>query len=315
MGNIQSSSNKNVDFKERVENIYNQVLSQKNIEQTIQNSYCNKLVDVIQNQVLDKYENEALLEQGKKVLLDFNIQNTDNKILCKKLSNYYVKKINLIGTIINSIRLAHLKLDRIKNGGICFDNRNNLLKNTDKLVDIPIQPTIPFNISSNIEPIFIADDFIENRKKVLEKAGINNTGLLETLSLIEIDNPNECVKNGGKWLSTRKDLENVYLVPTVSLLKENSMWVDTLNKLETNVYENVGKLVNMLDLLVEERVEPKMIEGREQRIKTFRDRSIYDKDLDSLIIKTKKQILDLFLDLDSYFLILFSMNIIKISKK
>ena len=190
MGNIQSSSNKNVDFKERVENIYNQVLSQKNIEQTIQNSYCNKLVDVIQNQVLDKYENEALLEQGKKVLLDFNIQNTDNKILCKKLSNYYVKKINLIGTIINSIRLAHLKLDRIKNGGICFDNRNNLLKNTDKLVDIPIQPTIPFNISSNIEPIFIADDFIENRKKVLEKAGINNTGLLETLSLIEIDNPN-----------------------------------------------------------------------------------------------------------------------------
>lgn len=218
-----------------------------------------------------------------------------------------MKKVNLIGTIINSIRLAHLKLDRINNGGLCFSERG-LTGPTKIPIRLPIHPSIPYKMKIDLEPIILDQEYVENRKRVLKKAGLSEKGLLESLALIEIDNERECVKNGGRWLETRSEAEKVYLIPSESLKKENHKWFETMAKLESNTYNNIGKLINILDLLVEERIEPRMINGKEERIKFYRDRLILDKDLDSLIIKTKRQIMDLFLDLDSYFLILFSIR-------
>jgi hypothetical protein len=52
------------------------------------------------------------------------------------------------------------------------------------------------------------------------------------------------------------------------------------------------------------------VNGKENRVKVYRDRLILDKDLDSHILKTKKQLIELFIDLDSYFIILTSMKAI-----
>ena len=310
MGNHQSSANKNPNLKEDLEEIYNQVLSPKHIEETIQQRYCNDLLVVLKDDVLKKYSKDILGDEAKKISLGYNINREaaeQKNALCDRLAVYYMKKINLIGTIINSVRLAHLKLDRIKNGGLCFGD--NLLGGTAKKVtEIPIQPSIPYNIGIDVQPIFLEEDFMKHRREVLKKANIDNSQLIEVLSLIELDNERDCLKSGGKWLDTREDAQNLYLIPTEEVRKNNKKWFENLEKLETSVYENVGKLVNMLDLLVEERIEPRMINGKEERIKIFRDRLIFDGDLDSLILKTKRQILDLFLDLDSYFLILFSIK-------
>ena len=303
MGNNPSKAQ---NIKEKVEDIYNEVLSPKNIERTIQGRYCNQLKFVLRDEVLEKYSKDVLGDNAKNIMLGIDMPSIDKGQLCDRMAQFYMKKINLIGTIINSIRLAHLKLDRIQNGGLCYgENRS---RPTNISVAIPVEPTLPFKIENNVEPILLDEHHLQNRKDVLKKAGLEDTNLLNTLALIEIDNEEDCKRNGGKWLSTREEAERVYLIPSPDLKRENKKWFETLVKLETKTYENIGKLVYTLDLLVEERVEPKMINGKEERVKNYRDRMIYDKDLDSLILKTKKQILDLFLDLDSYFLILFSIE-------
>ena len=318
MGNNGSSlsNEKKENLKNDLEEMYSQVLSSEHIEQTIQGQYCNNLQVIVTNDILKKYSNEYLKENAKNVVLGYSEKKTEdiNKI-CDRLAKYYIKKINLIGTIINCVRLAHIKLDRIKNGGICYGGEGNALQQTASKFNIPVEPSIPFKIDMNPELILLDDDILKIRQETLKKVKksgvqLDENSLLHNLAIIEIDNPEECSRAGGSWLSTRQDAEKIYVVPTEELRKENKRWFDTMNSLENAVYGKIGQLVSTLDLLVEERVEPKMVNGTEERIKMYRDRLIYDKDLDSLVIKTKKILVELFVDLDSYFLILTSINVI-----
>jgi hypothetical protein len=322
MGNkpsTYSSNEKILNIKHDLEDMYKQVLSPKNIEKTIKEDYCQNLQVSITNDVLKKYSDAYLKDSAKSIVLGYS-QNEEmveeKQEICKRLSEYFIKKINLIGTIINSIRLAHLKMDRIKNGGYCVHPNEQHMKPTEKLFSIPVEPTIPFKFNSkNTGLILLDQDILQIRKETLKtvsKSGIeiDQEGLLSKLALIEIDNSRECKKNGGNWLVNRNQAEKLYIVPNPELKSENKQWFDTLGKLESSVYAKIGELISSLDLLVEERIEPKMIDGKEERIKIYRDRLIFDKDLDSIVLKSKKQLIDLFIDLDSYFIILMTMKVV-----
>ena len=316
MGNKPSlvSDTKKSNVKHDLEEIYQQILSPENIEKTIQGQYCANLQFTISDNILKKYSEEYLKDTAKNVIVGYNEPMLkEKKQLCNKLAEYYVKKVNLIGTIINSVRLAHLKLDRIKNGRICYMSNGNPLKSTNHKFNIAIEPTMPFKVKSNTSLILLDEDLLKIREETLKKVKksdikIDDKSLINKLAIVEIDNPEECRKNGGKWLNTRADAEKFFVVPDNELKKENKRWFNTLKELETSIYTKIGQFVSTLDLLVEERVEPKMVNGKETRIKIYRDRLMMDKDLDSYIIKTKKQLIELFVDLDSYFIILTSMK-------
>ncbi len=321
MGNkpsTYSSNEKILNIKHDLEDMYKQVLSPKNIEKTIKEDYCQNLQVSITNDILKKYSDAYLKDSAKSIVLGFS-QNEEmdegKQEICKRLSEYFIKKINLIGTIINSIRLAHLKMDRIKNGGYCVHPKEQNMKPTEKLFSIPVEPSIPFKFKKNTGLILLDQDILQIRKETLKnvsKSGIeiDQEGLLSKLALIEIDNSRECKKNGGNWLVNRKQAEKLYIVPNPELKSENKQWFDTLGKLESSVYAKIGELISSLDLLVEERIEPKMIDGKEERVKIYRDRLIFDKDLDTIVLKSKKQLIDLFIDLDSYFIILMTMKVV-----
>jgi hypothetical protein len=319
MGN-QPSVQKIDEVKTRLETVYSDILSKENVRKTMDQEYCGNLKMFLTNDILKKYSKDVLGDLSKQVILGIeqgaqnNLDQKHNE-LCQKLSTYYVKKINLVGTIINTIRLAHLKIDRIKNGGMCYSK--NLLSGSGIGLEIPIQPSIPFNMEMNNDLIFLDKELIEMRKKVLEKAGLynskkvgDNDELLNVLAMVEIDNEEDCTRNGGRWLANRKDMEKVYLVPTPELVKENKDWLEQAKKMENAAYSKIASLITILDSVIEERVEPRMNNGREERIKVFRDRLVYDKDLDSLVIKTKKQISELFQELDTMYLILFSIKVV-----
>jgi len=323
MGNkpsTYSSNEKILNIKHDLEDMYKQVLSPKNIEKTIKEDYCQNLQVSITNDILKKYSDAYLKDSAKSIVLGYSSQTAEmdegKQEICKRLSEYFIKKINLIGTIINSIRLAHLKMDRIKNGGYCVHPKEQNMKPTEKLFSIPVEPTIPFKFNpKNTGLILLDQDILQIRKETLKKISksgveIDQEGLLNKLALIEIDNSRECKKNGGNWLVNRKQAEKLYIVPNSELKSENKQWFDTLSKLESSVYERIGELISSLDLLVEERIEPRMIDGKEERVKIFRDRLIFDKDLDTIVIKSKKQLIELFIDLDSYFIILMTMKVV-----
>ena len=318
MGNSSSklSSDKINTVKSDLEEMYNHLLSAENIEKTIQGQYCKNLKIVVTNDVLKKYTKEHLKEQSKEIILGYSEDNqTDINKICDILSEYYIKKINLVGSIILSIRLAHMKLERIKNGGLCYGGEGQSLKPSDKKFKLSVEPTIPFKIQNNPELILLDEDILKIRTETIKKVKatgvkIDETSLLTNLALIEINNSKDCSKNGGKWLSTREEAEKVYVVPTDDLKKENKKWFDTMNKLENDIYVRIGQLLSILELLFEERVEPQMIDGKEQRVKIYRDRLITNVDLASQIIKTKKILIELFIDLDSLFLILNTIQVV-----
>jgi hypothetical protein len=132
---------------------------------------------------------------------------------------------------------------------------------------------------------------------VIKNANINaNTNELKRhIALIEIDNESVCREQGGLW-------------------KENTMGVreypkgykKKLDKLELEVYQAISELVHTMEKCIEERIEPRMIDGKEHRVKTFRDRVIYNTDLNTCSIKAKKLLQDLFIKLDSFYLASYS---------
>ena len=314
MGNQPSKENI-VDVKNKLEKMYDDIFDKTNILKTIDQEYCENLHIYINNDVLNKLSKETLGKLGKGVLLGLEHPEQDEKKaeICAKLSRYYVKKVNLVGTIINVVRLAHLKLDRIKNGGICFAGKDkDILEKSNISPYIKVEPSIPLDIKLDNSLITFDKDVMNIRKKAIEKAGLQkkNPELLDYLSMIEIEDRTTCTNANGTWLETRKEMEDVYLVPTKKLEKENKSWIQQSQKLENTVYSKISDLVKILDDIIEERTVPQMISGREHRIKVYKDKLILDTDLDTRIIKCKNLIIDLFIALDSMYLVLFSIRVI-----
>ena len=314
MGNQPSKENIG-DVKNKLEKMYDDIFDKSNILKTVDQEYCENLQIYINNDVLNKLSKETLGKLGKGVLLGLEQPDQDEKKkeICQRLSRYYVKKINLVGTIINVVRLAHLKLDRIKNGGICFAGKDkDVLEKSNISPYIRVEPSIPLDIKIDNSLITFDKDIVNIRKKAIEKAGLHkkNPELLDYLAMVEIEDRTTCVNSNGTWLETRKEMEEVYLVPTKKLEKENKSWLQQSQKLENTVYSKISELVKILDDIIEERTVPQMISGREHRIKVYKDKLILDTDLDTRIIKSKNLIIDMFIALDSMYLVLFSIKVI-----
>ena len=315
MGNKPSKENI-VDIKSKLEKMYLDIFDKTNIINTIERDYCENLQIFINNDVLNKYSKEELGDLGKGVLLGLDQSDYPEKKqqLCNRLSRYYVKKINLVGTIINVIRLAHLKLDRIKNGGICFPGTDkDMLEKSNVTPFIRVEPSLPLDIKTDLNSLITLNSEVMNiRKKAIEKAGLQkkNSDLLDYLAMVEIDNPHTCASSNGTWVETRKEMEDVYLVPSKKLEKENKKWLDQSQKLENTVFSVISKLLDILANIIEERTEVQMISGKETRAKVWRDKLILDKDLDTFVIKSKNLIIELFIAMDSMYLVLFSIKVI-----
>lgn len=314
MGNQPSKENV-VDVRHKLEKMYDDIFDKSNILKTIDQEYCENLQIFIHNDVLSKLSKETLGSLGKGVLLGLEVTDQDDKKkdICTRLSRYYVQKMNLVGTIINVIRVAHMKLDRIKNGGICFAGKDkDILEKSNITPFIRVEPSIPLDIKIDNSLITFDKDVMTIRKKAIEKAGLlkKNPELLEFLAMVEIDDRTTCVNSNGTWLETRKDMEDVYLVPTKKLEKENKAWLQQAQKLENEIFKIIGELCKNLDDVVEERTVPQMISGREHRVKVYKDKLISTADLDTRVIKCKNLIIQMFIALDSMYLVLFSIKVI-----
>jgi hypothetical protein len=296
MGNkISTIESKSIDnFKVNLDKMCTEILTEKNMDKLLEDNFCKDIRLKIKSDMLENTDDEVLHKLCSQVI--YEIVKTNNKEnVCNRLADYYVKKINLVGAIINTVRLVHLKLNRIKNGGLCVsDNPLSVSK-------IPIKPTLPFVLGNNTNLITIEPDI---RNKILSNVKLEDERLLTHLTMIEIDNETECKENNGKWIDNKEELDKYYLdiSDKTNITEEDT---NNLNKLENSIYNKVTLLVSHLEKCIEERIEPKMIDGKEKRVRIFRDRPIIDTDLETCFLTCKKLINDTFFELDSYYLIHF----------
>jgi hypothetical protein len=288
-----------------IENIYKDMLHPDRVTDTITKTYCSDLKIFLANNALNNYSTDLLVGESKNLvlgietsMLNSNIHNT----LCSRLSDYYVKKINLIGTIISTITVLHRKLDRLNNGGMCF--KNNKMDVSNVKYGFSIKPSLPLEFKFDNRLIFLDEELEKIRTNMVKKAGLKDSELNTKLSIIEIMDKDTCEENGGIWLDTRTTLEKAVLVPTEADLTLNSVWSTEYKKMEKDVYLSVSKLVDKLNLLVDEHIEPKMVNGSEVRVKVYRDRLMTSSDLDKHIIDTKAIIIAAFTAIDTQYLII-----------
>jgi len=302
MGNSTSIvSTKSIDdFKVNLDKMCTEILTEKNMDKLLEDNFCTDIRLKIKSDILKNADEEVLHKLCSQVIYEI-VKNNNRENVCNKLADYYIKKINLVGAIINTVRLVHLKLNRIKNGGLCLsDNPLSPSK-------ILIKPTLPFVLGNNMNLITLEPNI---RNNILNKVNLNDERLLTYLTMIEIDNETECKENNGKWINNKEELDKYYLDTNNNdtINEENT---NILNKLENSIYSMVTLLVSNLQKCIEERIEPKMIDGKEKRLRVFRDRPILDTDLDTCFLTSKKLINDIFFELDSYFLTHFMIRLKK----
>lgn len=303
MGNstsiVDSSSIDN--FKVNLDKMCTEILTEKNMDKLLEDNFCTDIRLKIKSDIIGNTNDEVLHKLCSQVIYEI-VKNNDRENVCNRLADYYIKKINLVGAIINTVRLVHLKLNRIKNGGLCFS------ENPLSASKIPIKPSLPFVLGNNTNLITIDPDI---RINILRNVKLGDTsGLLTHLTMIEIDNETECKENNGTWIADKQELDKYYL-DTHQKYTVSEDDINQLNKLENSIYSKVTLLVSNLQKCIEERIEPKMIDGKEQRMRVFRDRPIIDTDLDTCFLMSKKLINEIFFELDSYFLIHFMIRLKK----
>lgn len=254
MGGVNS---KNSEMKNGLESIYASVLNSQNVSKTIVQTHYKHLTNNIVPNMLNTINTNTI--NGTMNLLGISkIKDKENREeLIEKITDFYVKKINLIGTIMNAVSLSHQFLERVQDGYICVYGKNK---------EVKIEPSIPFAIKINNEPIFLKTSHIKSER--------------------------HCIKNGGIWIKIHTE--------------KSEKWQEQSKKIENTIFEDINNLIQILDELVDECIESRLINDVETRVRCFKDRNITEKELENLVIKTKKKLTKLYQNLDSFYLICFA---------
>ena len=280
MGNTSSTSTPSEQtsiesLRQNLHKLYSNVFDEKNLQLTVHPNSFSNIRDQLHNDVFMNMhtDHEIPLELQEQIFYKQDpAMKHKNEILAETVA-YYMKKINLVGVIILAVRMAHLKLDRLRNGTGCYGE--NLLS--------------PTTIKTH--PIQIGLFSLNVRNNIIKNANVTNE-LKRHIALIEIDNESVCRDQGGSWIDKNTNEYREY----------PKGYKKKLDKLELEVYHAISELVHTMEKCIEERIEPRMINGKEHRVKVFRDRIIYNTDLDTCSIKAKKLLQDLFIKLDSFYL-------------
>lgn len=286
MGNTTSTSSQPEQasiesLRQNLHKVYSNVFDEKNISSTIRPDSFSTIHDQLHKDVFmnSNSQHGIPLELQEQIFYKQDpVLKHKNEVLAETVA-YYMKKINLVGVIILAVRMAHLKLDRLRNGTGCYGE--NLLGAT----------------TIKTHPIQIGLFSLNIRNNVIKNANISNNKLKRHIALIEIDNENVCKEQGGIWKD--KNVHNENREYPIGYKKK-------LDKLELEVYQSISELIHTMEKCIEERIEPRMIDGKEHRVKVFRDRVIYNTDLDTCSIKAKKLLQNLFIKLDSFYLASYS---------
>lgn len=279
-GQIDQSSIESL--RQNLHKLYSNIFDEKNIQMTVHPNSFSAIKDQLYNDVfMDLNTDHKIPLELQEHIFYKQVPEFENKNeVLAEIVAYYMKKINLVGVVILAVRMAHLKLDRLRNGTGCYGK--NLLG--------------PTTIKTH--PIQIGLFSLNIRNNVIKNANINTNAneLKRHIALIEIDNENICREQGGTWKEKNTDSYREY----------PKGYKKKLDKLELEVYQSISALIHNMEKCIEERIEPRMIDGKEHRVKVFRDRLIYNTDLDTCSIKVKKLLHDLFMKLDSFYLASYS---------
>ena len=250
--------------------------------------------------------------------------------LCKRLTDHYLKKLNLVASAYQTISESYKRMDRLRDGGQCYKKEPFAL--SDVKYTPAIEPDLTLKHTSLKEPYKFSTrhslevDTSEIRKLALEKALSDNRGQVvlkegttsklpnqvKTKLLIrEISQEATCKTEGGKWLTNSDQLIRHNMKPSSKVSEYNKAWNDVVKNSENQIAKDSIQLMDIVKGLVEEEVET---DKNGKKIKHYKDKPISEEDLQGAIQRSKKLIYDILSEVDKTYLVLAGVPIVSESQ-
>merc|ERR1712196_708265 len=201
MGNTNQKGGDTIFIQNNIEKFIQQIM-EKNLDNPLNRDFCKNIQITIKDEILDKLTKNQLLEKNSKytIGISLNDQNTKKEI-CDELSLYYIKKIEILSTIKYLLDLISNKISNFNTNSRCYSSNNSLSR--IKFGESKFWQTIPNAIKKNI-------DLSAIRMNMFSETNLDPS---EFYYVNELDNSNDCKKNGGRWIKGIEQLKNLNLVP------------------------------------------------------------------------------------------------------
>ena len=328
-GGDPETDNDEVIERESLDGI-NQVMTMlldSHMESLLQKKFCQKIKVFIRDEVMMKQAPEDLQKLGDTVMIGESKSTLEeHPKLCKRLTDHYLKKLNLVASAYQTISESYKRMDRLREGGQCYKKEPFALSDVDYTP--AIEPELTLKHTSLKKPYKFSTrhslevDTGEIRKLALEKALSDNRGQLvlkdgtssklpnqvkNKLLIREISQAATCKTEGGKWLANSDQLVRHNIKPSTKVSDYNKAWSDVVKNSENQIAKDSIELMDIVKGLVEEDVDTKP-DGK--KTKQYKDKPISDEELHDAIQQSKKLIYDILSEVDKTYLVLAGVPIV-----
>jgi hypothetical protein len=297
------------DIQKKLQDIMDSVLHKHQTEIT-NKTYCKRLKVFMTNDILMKYSTDSLQKVSKNIFIgveqDLDSDMVDAKEnLCKRLSELYIRKLNLIASIHIMLDICYKRIYAMKKGNRCVSEGDPFriskisVLESDNLKEIENNK---YNISSKkvkhddsttddtigVTKELLRDQWIDKLK--LKHKDIHNSAK-DYVFVSELFKEKDCVSQKGKWIDHKSDLVKLKLKPDPALKEYNKRWKSLMREMENKFNEEALQLLLICDTLVEE----KMVTNDDGTTsKTYTDKEVDDRLLNDLIKRTKPKLIFLY---------------------
>ena len=272
MGNSYSSNKQeggNIDeLQTKVEKFIQKLLNEKGND--INNrDFCDKIEIVMKDNILSSLRKTELININEQYGIGYSVNDKQTKTeICNKLTEYYMKKIEITITIKNLLEMLSNKINNISFMNRCVADKNKVSKikygNSKSWQKLPTELLKSANISE------------------LRKTMFNGTGLDPSTFyyVIELDNKEECEYNGGRWLSGIEQLEKEGIIPPQDVTKYNQKYRQIKDQIQNQQAQTIVKLNNIFGKICkEEQHNIEKSNGKKDRVNLYNELPISMQDL------------------------------------
>mgnify|MGYP001435904859 CR=1 FL=1 len=302
MGNANSSNQKGGDISEvqsKVEAFIQKLMNEKG-DKIHNKQFCDHIQVVLKDNILSNLKKSELIDINSNYGIGFSVNDKQTKNeICSKLSEYYLKKIEVTLIIKNLLEMLSNKINNMSFMNRCVADKGKVSKikygRSKKWNQIPKHILDSINLS-------------DIRTNMFEGTGIDPSSFYY---VIELDNKEECEYNGGRWVSGLEALLKQGLIPPEDVKKYNNKYRALVNSINNKQALTINKLSNIFSKLCrEEQQNVEKSKGKTERRNVYNELPISFADIIRLEDEVKKIIIEDIVGIEKSYLELVSLDIV-----
>lgn len=304
MGNSYSSNNNQTggnitELQSKVEKFIQKLMNEKGND--INNKkYCDTIEIVLKDNILSGLKKTELININEQYGIGYKVNDGQTKAdICQKLTEYYMKKIEITLTIKNLLEMLSNKINNISFMNRCVADKTAVSK--IKYATSKSWQKLPSELLKSI-------NISELRTSMFEGTGLDPSAYYY---VIELDNKQECEYNGGRWLSGIERLEKEGIIPPKDVTKYNQKYRQIKDQIQNSQAQTIVKLSELFSRLCkEEQQNVDKGNGKTERVNLYNELPISMTELNNIEQSVVNLITNDIIGVERLYLSLVSLDIV-----